>query len=650
MPAKIVETNPRAFNRIDMDPITLDIIENAMLTTRYEMDAVLFRTAMSPGIREQHDEFPMIANLEGKMVVGQFGSFIHGFKEAYDGTIEEGDMFLTTDPYTCNGAVSHINDWLMLRPIFKDGRLIAYAAMFGHMTDVGGKVPGSLPTDARDIFEEGIRVPPTKIYKNDELQEDVLNLIMHNCRLPHWNRSDFNALVAAIRTAEKRVIELSERFGDDVFYSALDELLERNKRAMATLIKTTVPTEKQYFEDYVCDDGLGMGPYKIKCSMWREGSKVKFDFEGTDPQSISSINFYLNEEMFKMFCGVYMIMVFDPQIMFNDGFYDLMEVNIPEGTLLKPKAPAALSCRTHALGRIFDVLGGLLGKGNPDFLCGAGFSDSPHFMYSGYDKNGEWYQLYSIGFGGIPGKPFGDGPDGHSLWPSFTNVPNEFLESYFPLRIEVYETIPDSGGPGFHRGGNGLSMGYRFLEPGEISIHDDRWLTYPWGVNGGHPGERSEKILHRADGTVEKLPSKCDRIVVKENDLLYFNTWGGGGCGDPLQRPAERVAFDVEAGLVTKKGARRYGVVLDANGVVNEKRTEALRKKMAKARGKPKMFDFGGPIKELKQRCKRETGLAPPRQPEFQTWVTASSDAAPAKKTKKKKKKKAAAKKRRKAA
>ena len=516
MPAKIVETNPRAFNRIDMDPITLDIIENAMLTTRYEMDAVLFRTAMSPGIREQHDEFPMIANLEGKMVVGQFGSFIHGFKEAYDGTIEEGDMFLTTDPYTCNGAVSHINDWLMLRPIFKDGRLIAYAAMFGHMTDVGGKVPGSLPTDARDIFEEGIRVPPTKIYKNDELQEDVLNLIMHNCRLPHWNRSDFNALVAAIRTAEKRVIELSERFGDDVFYSALDELLERNKRAMATLIKTTVPTEKQYFEDYVCDDGLGMGPYKIKCSMWREGSKVKFDFEGTDPQSISSINFYLNEEMFKMFCGVYMIMVFDPQIMFNDGFYDLMEVNIPEGTLLKPKAPAALSCRTHALGRIFDVLGGLLGKGNPDFLCGAGFSDSPHFMYSGYDKNGEWYQLYSIGFGGIPGKPFGDGPDGHSLWPSFTNVPNEFLESYFPLRIEVYETIPDSGGPGFHRGGNGLSMGYRFLEPGEISIHDDRWLTYPWGVNGGHPGERSEKILHRADGTVEKLPSKCDRIVVKE--------------------------------------------------------------------------------------------------------------------------------------
>ena len=201
------------------------------------------RTAMSPGIREQGDEFPMIANLDGKMVVGQFGSFIHGFKEAFDGTIEEGDMFLTNDPYSCNGAVSHANDWLLLRPIFKDGRLISYATMFGHMTDVGGKVPGSLPTDATQIFEEGIRVPPTKIYKNDELQEEILDIILHNCRLPIWNKSDFNAIVASIKTAEKRVIEMATRFGDDIFYSALEDLLDRNKKAMGTLIQNTVPTE-----------------------------------------------------------------------------------------------------------------------------------------------------------------------------------------------------------------------------------------------------------------------------------------------------------------------------------------------------------------------------------------------------------------------
>ena len=627
MPAEIVETQPRPFRKVEIDPITLDIIENAMLNARWEMDAVLFRTAMSPGIREQHDEFPMIANVEGKMVVGQFGSFIYGFLEAYEGTVEEGDIFLTSDPYACNGAISHANDWLILRPIFKDGRLLSWSAMFGHMTDVGGKVPGSLPTDAKQIFEEGIRVPPLKIYERDELKSEILELILHNCRLPQWNRSDFNAIVAAVRTAEKRVIELAGRFGDDVYFTALDSLLERNRRAMAKLIRDTVPTKKQVFEDYICDDGLGMGPYKIRCAMWRQGRKVIFDFEGTDPQSIGPINFYLNEEMFKMFCGVFMIQVFDPQIMFNDGFYDLMEVRIPEGTLLKPVSPAALSCRTHALGRIFDILGGLLGQGNPEFLCAAGFSDSPHFMYSGYDESGEWYQLYQIGFGGIPGKPSGDGPDGHSLWPSFTNVPNEYLESYFPLRIETYETILDSGGAGKHRGGNGIRISYRFLEPGQISIHDDRWLTYPWGVNGGKPGMRSRKRLIRTDGSEELLAAKCDRIQVGKGDLLHYDTWGGGGWGDPLQRPVEDVAFDVEAGLVSPQGARRYGVVIGDDFVVDEAASRRLRGRMKGGKRRLALFDRGGDIETLRRRCVAETGLPAPRAPEFQTWVTAATGA-----------------------
>lgn len=324
-----------------------------------------------------------------------------------------------------------------------------------------------------------------------------------------------------------------------------------------------------------------------------------------------------------MFCGVYMIMVFDPQIMFNDGFYDLMEVRIPEGSLLKPRFPAALSCRTHALGRVFDILGGLLGQGSPDFLCAAGFSDSPHFMYSGYRRDGEWYQLFSIGFGGVPGKPSGDGPDGHSLWPSFTNVPNEFLESYFPLRIESYETLADSGGAGLHRGGNALRMAYRLLEPGQISIHDDRWLTYPWGVNGGLPGARSRKTLIRANGKKELLPSKCDRIQVEAGDLLLFDTWGGGGWGDPLKRPIDKVEFDYNAGLITRAGARRYGVVISAGGKVDAKATKALRTSMAKKRGKTKLFDFGGTIPELKKACRKETGLEPPKAPVFPSWLRA---------------------------
>lgn len=614
---KIIETNLQPSNRVDVDTVTVDIIENALRNAREEMDAVLFRTAMSPGIREQGDCFPMIANKDGKMVVGQFGSFIHGFMEAYEGELEEGDIVLTNDPYMTNAAVSHLPDWIVLVPIFKEGRHIAWSAMFGHMSDNGGMVPGSIPIKAESIFQEGIRIPPTKLYKKGELQSDILDLILHNVRTPQWNRFDLNALVAACNTAAKRCIEIAERFGDDIFYSTMEIMLERNHIAMEAIINMLVPEEPRTFEDYVCDDGVGMGPYKIRCKMWREGNKAIFDFDGTDPQAKSSINFYLNEDMFKMFFGSFTINLVDPQILFNDGFYDLVDVRIPAGSLLKPHFPAALSGRTHALGRIFDVMGGLLGQGAPEAMNAAGFSDSPHLFYSGYDDNDEWFQLFQIGFGGVPGRPVGDGPDGHSLWPGFTNVPNEFVEAYFPLRIERYETITDSGGAGMHRGGNGLSVAYRFLNDGQIAIHDERWLTYPWGVTGGEPGLRSTKLLVREDGSEEYLPAKCDGIEVKKGDLLYFNTWGGGGWGDPFQRDPQLVLDDVKRGLVSVDGAKRYGVIITSDMQIDSSATEALRVDLSQQRGATQLFDFGGTIEEIKARCEAETHLPAPSAPQF---------------------------------
>ena len=617
MAARIIQTNSVPFERVEVDTVTVDIIENALRNARVEMDAVLFRTAMSPGIREQGDCFPMIANRDGKMVVGQFGSFIHGFTEAYEGELEEGDVILTNDPYMCNAAVSHLPDWTVLVPIFKDGRHMAWAAMFGHMSDNGGMVPGSIPIKAETIFQEGIRIPPTKLYKKGELQSDLLELILHNVRTSNWNRFDLNALVAACNTAARRCVEMADRFGDDIFFSTMEIMLERNYMAMKAIIEMIVPEEPRVFEDYVCDDGVGMGPYKIRCKLWREGSVAIFDFEGTDPQAASSINFYLNEDMFKMFFGSFTINLVDPQILFNDGFYDLVDVRIPQGTLLKPNFPAALSGRTHALGRIFDVMGGLLGQSAPDAMNAAGFSDSPHLFFSGYDEKGEWFQLFQIGFGGIPGRPVGDGPDGHSLWPGFTNVPNEFVEAYFPLRIEKYETIPDSGGAGLHRGGNGLTVAYRFLVDGTISVHDERWLTYPWGVRGGDPGMRSSKRLVRADGSEEWLPSKSEGIKVRKGDLLYFNTWGGGGWGDPFERDPELVRSDIERGLATVDGAQGYGVVIADDGSVDIAATDELRQKLRAERGEPDLFNFGGDLEEIISRCKIETHLDPPQSPTF---------------------------------
>lgn len=625
MPATIIETNHAPFTAIDVDPVDLDIIENALLNARHEMDAVLFRTAMSPGIREQRDEFPMIANRDGKMVVGQFGAFINLFKKAYDGEIHEGDVFLTNDPYSCNGAISHSSDWLVLMPIYKQGRLMGWSAMFGHMTDSGGRSPGSMPTDAQTIYEEGILIPPTKIYNKGELNKDILKLILHNCRVPQWNEADLMALIAGCRIAGVRVNELAGRFGDDLYCSALNALLARTREAMRQVILRGIPETKQYFEDYIDDDGVGMGPYKLACSMWREGEKMILDFEGTDPQSQSSINFYCNEEMTKMHCGVFLIQLADPQILFNDGFYDLMEVRIPRGTLLNPVKPAALSCRTHGLARCMDVLAGLFGKGNPDFLCAAGFSASPHFLYSGYNERGEWFQLFHIAFGGVAAAPSGDGADGHGMWPDFTNVSSEYLESILPMRIDIHAVIPDTGGAGLHRGGNGVHTAYRVLNDGHISIHDDRWLTHPWGVNGGQPARRSSKYIVRATGEKEIMPSKCDRIRVYPNDVVHFLTWGGGGWGDPLARPVEKVLNDVREDLVTREGAKSYGVVLNKDNSLDEKATASLRDRMARERGNMQLIDRGGEIEDILARCLEETGIAPPAPPTFPHWVLRQS-------------------------
>src|SRR5690606_6197362 len=349
----------------------------------------------------------------------------------------------------------------------------------------------------------------------------------------------------------------------------------------------------------------------------RTGDKVLIDLAGSSPQAEGPINYYINENLIRMFFGIYMITVADPQILWNDGYYPLVDVNIPEESFWKPKFPAALNGRNHGIGRLFDLFGGLLGQCNPDLMNAAGFSSSPHFMYSGYyregARKGEWFQLYSIGFGGIPGRPVGDGPDGHSLWPSFMNIPSEYLESYYPLRVERWETVPDSGGPGLHRGGNGVDVAFRFLEPGTIAIHDDRWLTYPWGVLGGEPGARGRKWLERADGTVEVLPSKVHDVEVQPGDLLHFVTWGGGGWRDPLERDPALVGLEVLRGLVTVEGARRYGVVCDEEGNVDEAATAALREEIrARRTGDLPIVNKGPDLETIMANALEETGLPAP--------------------------------------
>jgi N-methylhydantoinase B len=349
------------------------------------------------------------------------------------------------------------------------------------------------------------------------------------------------------------------------------------------------------FTDYVDDDGVGNGPFKLHLSIYKKGDVAVIDWTGTDDQAEGPINFHIHEGLCKLFFGVYMIMAFDPKIMFNEGFYDLFEIILPEGSLLNPKFPAALSNRLNTHTRFFDCQAGALGQQAPHLSMAAGYGTSPHFIFTGKDENGKYFQLMELLFGGVPGRPRDDGLDGHAWWPLFSATPIEYIENYYPVIVEPYRPVQDAGGAGLHRGGAGIEKVYRVLASGSISIHDDREVVPPWGINGGlHGGTSSKWVLRAGEDEPERIPSKTDSVKVDPGDRIIFITAGSGGWGDPLDRPIEKVLRDVRDGLVSREKAERdYGVLIAADMTVDEGGTEALRKSKRTERGEPAPFDFG---------------------------------------------------------
>jgi N-methylhydantoinase B len=602
----IHEEAPDFVREHDIDQVTLDIIENALGNIRYEMDRVLVTTAISPVIREQADEFPLIADRQGRMVVGQFGSPVDTVLENSPYNVEElkdGDVIAVNDPYMMEGSTSHLPDLLLIRPIFYEDDRIGYALQWGNLMDVGGSTAGSIPIDARSIFEEGVRMPPVKLYDGGRLNEEVLRFFCHNSRTPRETRADIMAISAGTATGAQRVKDICERFSKETYLDACDALLDRTRRSVIELIRQNIPEGERFeFEDYTDDDGLGNGPIKLKLAMWREGDTLHLDWTGTDDQVPGPVNFLLNERMFQMFVGVFLIMAFDPTILFNDGYTDVIKVTLPEGSVLNPKPPAPLSNRLVVMARQFDVLQAVYAKALEAFKVSGSYGTSPNLVYSGVKKDGEPFQTMEILYGGIPALPGKDGLDGHSWWPEFLGVPAEYMESYYPLIIEEYSARRDSCGAGEFRGGCGVKKVYRFLAGGSITYQDDRAHTYPYGVSGGKPGGRSAKTLVRKDGEEVELPSKVRDVPVYEGDRLIFETAGAGGLGDPLERDPGSVARDVSWNLISREAAQEdYGVVLNDGGEVDAEETEARREELRSERPEElPQFDHG-PLPSLEE-------------------------------------------------
>ena len=364
----------------------------------------------------------------------------------------------------------------------------------------------------------------------------------------------------------------------------------------------------------------------MKLTIWREGEHAYFDWSGTDPQALGPINFYLSEGMFKMFIGIYLIMVNDPQILFNDGFYPLLHVVIPEGCLLQAALPGGARLPHARAGAPVRRARRRALQAGARAEHGGRLRHLPVHALLGLGRRaGEFFYSMEILYGGIPGRPIGDGMDGHSWWPLFENIPTEYLEAYYPMRIDGYTTITDSGGAGFHRGGNGVEKRYVYLEPGEISIHDDRWLTRPWGVLGGQPGERSEKILVRADGT-RGAPAVEVRQRRRSSRATCSSTAppaaaAGRTRSTAPSRPScatslrARVAREGARELRRRPERRRHGRP--------RPRPRPSASASARSAASALAFDFGPPLEEVLANCKAETGLEPPTPGEAAALVAA---------------------------
>ncbi|MFN0303755.1 MAG: hydantoinase B/oxoprolinase family protein [Burkholderiales bacterium] len=591
-----------------LDAVSIDQVQTALINTCQEMASVWARGAPSKGLRDDPRDpigpALIITDAQGRMLAGGFGSYVaHMLEqrlEQRDLPFAPGDVLLQSDPYLSGGAVSRANDWLVLAPVFAGADLVGFTSMVAHVADVGGPTAGSTPVKARSVFGEGTRIPPIKIFAAGVLNEPALQVILNNSRTPQANRADLLALAAGCRAGGAQVMRICERVGRARYQQACAALLARSNQAMRLLIRERIPEEPQSFQDQIDDDGCGNGPFKLKLTVWREGDHAYFDWTGSSAEAPGPINLSLHVGLAKLFAGMLLARDADPSTHCNDGFHELIHITLPKGTIVNPAFPAAIGRCEQVLARHFEVLSSALGRHRPADLMAAGHGTAPSLRFAGTDANGVPFALIER-FGGLSGlPPLGLpqlGPQSGGDNAGRSRLPIESVERDFPVVIESYASIADTGGAGLRPGANGVERIYRMIAAGEISIHDDRHASRPCGINGGKAGASSGKWRVRPDGTRETLPSKVERLVVELGERIVFRTAGGGGSGDPLQRDPGLVRQDVRRRLLTvDAAAAEYGVVLSGSTLdIDARATREMRDQFKRGRKPLELFDHGEP-------------------------------------------------------
>ena len=594
---------------MNADPIIIQIVEGTLASVEAEVEAAIERTSRSPMIREARDFRAGIHDRRCRKLTGRsYSALVQPIVRDFPiETMQPGDVFFHNDVYGSEGGIGHLPDLCVTVPVFDAGDVVAFVQAFGHHDDIGGAVPGSMPSHAISAYQEGIIVPPVRLYQAGRANEDVIRIMTRNSRLPDSLRGDLDSEVAACRMGAERLADLFRRYGRAQVEGCFDAILDRTTETFRRELLSRIPEGTYVWEDYAEHDGVD--PPRLhtqRITLTRTPDRLVIDFTGTSPQAKGPINHagnYADGVFLKKWLAPILRNLADtPERMaeldVNEGVVPLIELRFPPpGTLLTPVFPAPTNARTFVILRLLGILAGAIAKA----VDGRIPADQETIRYTGFhglDDEGEFYLMREVLGGGSGGRWYADGSDTVHVVPDSKNLPAEFTETRFPLRVERLALATDSGGPGYRRGGLGYLKEFRVLRDSSFLCVADRAILSCWGLRGGKASAPFRVTIDPGGPNERVLPGLVDDEPIPAGTLVRVETTGGGGWGDPLEREPELVALDVLQGKVSARSAREdYGVVLATNAD-GEPRVEAaatmtLRERLRSSRGPQPLFDRG---------------------------------------------------------
>ncbi|MBX6329940.1 MAG: hydantoinase B/oxoprolinase family protein [Pseudolabrys sp.] len=576
-----------------LDPVTLAVLNGRLVQIADEMDATLFRSAFNPIIAEAHDACHGLYHAEtgATLVQGSsglpifVGAMAFAVKAVIDrvatrGDLAEGDTYLFNDPYE---GGTHLNDFRLVRPVMRGGKVFVWLASVGHWLDVGGNVPGNFNAKATESFQEGFRIPPVKVVSGGVLQQDIVDILAANSRVPQSNWGDLNGQLNALQLGEERIHALLDEYGDDTVSAALQALSARATALMRANI-SSLPDGTYSYDDFLDNDGVADEPLRIALDMTIAGDHMTLDFSRSSPPCQGPLNIAFSTAVACCYVALKHLFTDVPA---NAGCLVPIDFIIPETTLLGVRAPKPVGGYTETILRVIDTVFGAFAKAAPERANGAPFATINALSLAGWRENGARWVMFCFFGGGLGGNPEGDGLNhGNNPISTATIPPVEILESLYPVVFTRWALRPDSAGPGRHRGGLGAIYEIEALGDGltDVYLLGERGKFPPFGVNGGGPAALNRFYFDTDEG--ERTPqfvSKVTDVRIRRGQRVRLETPGGGGFGDPFTREPERVARDVRLGFVSCEAARRdYGVVLNGDGSIDKTATAALRKGLGK--------------------------------------------------------------------